>query len=204
MSILLSRRQSATPSTLKVEPLVERKAAVLVLDIHKPAGPWYNESDGYSYGVQSNICWFLGKVRELNLPVFLFAYQPNSPFGTEDYRRPIDPKIVEAAGREARILVKTSHDAFKSSKIDSILRELGVTDLVVIGMNKFQCVLETIEGGQKAGYRSLTSDRLMYGAACYLSEVFSVNLFYAFRTRCHVTITSLLKELESMIDQSPK
>lgn len=202
--ILVRKPASADHGNFKAaEPQVDRKAAVLVLDIHKSAGPWYSEPDGYSYSMQKRLCWFLGKVVGFGLPIFLFAYQPDSPFGTEEYLRSIDLRIIEAAGSDARIIVKTGHDAFESSKIDSLLRELGITDLAVIGMNQHQCVLETTQGAKKAGYSVLTSGRLMYGAPRSLGETLTTALFYMFKTRCHVTAGSLVRELELLSGLGP-
>lgn len=59
---------------------------------------------------------------------------------------------------EEPVINKTAQGAFNSSSIDHILKQMGIDNLVVVGMYTNHCVMATCIGAADAGYRVIVPE----------------------------------------------
>lgn len=114
---------------------------------------------------------------------------PLVPFGSRENT------IVESIAPQPGDLVinKTSMSAFNSTAIDQILRNLGVTTLVVTGVSTECCVAATAHDAADRGYHVLLAEDACRAVTPYLHES-SIVIFAAMFGRV-ATTDEALKEL---------
>ena len=111
--------------------------------------------------------------------------------------RDLDSKIVEAAGPNAKLLVKNGTDAFESSTIDAELKAFERNTIVLAGCSKYCCALATAKSALKRDYNVMTSDRLLLGGIEHYSQFLEYIKIYLKRTEYYFTLWGLIKALKS-------
>lgn len=111
--------------------------------------------------------------RKTGIPVIVVEYEG---FGETNWR------LIEALGHgweRRRVVRSSSNDAFVNSELGNMLATLGVTTILIMGINACSCVYQTVLSAKKRRYRILISDRLVapncddhkrYLRQCHLSK----------------------------------
>lgn len=91
--------------------------------------------------------------REKNLQVIFFNSRP----GYE-----ILPGLTDAAGRKTKVVLGPEKDKFKNSGLDEMLREQGVTNVIIGGLDADIDVKHTAAGAIKNGYWVASAREVLY------------------------------------------
>jgi len=146
-----------------------RQAALLLIDLQAnmfdPANP-VKAADL----LLANLPPLLERARAARVPVFLVRNCGSA--GDPDVRGTpgweLHPSFRPAAGEV--VVDKTSSDAFADTVLDEELKRLGVTDLVIAGLQSEYCIRATILGALARGYEvTLVAD----GHSTYDGEGYS-------------------------------
>ena len=131
----------------------------------------------------SNICELLSYARTVGIPIFLVGYHSDS----------FNPDILQAAGSFEGPVIKSTHDAFRSSDLDTYLTARGIGTVLVAGFHKKACVFETARSAT-AAYRVITSDAVMLcdNANPYANNPGYDGLFYLTKTEHYWTFRGLM------------
>jgi nicotinamidase-related amidase len=95
----------------------------------------------------------------------------------------VDPRLTEVApGIE---VVKTGHDAFVSSNLDFILKNLGIQKIFIIGGHTNACYLGTSQSAKKKGYTTISIEDATTDAAesLRLKGIEKANFDYIIKTK---------------------
>ena len=136
-------------STLDNRP----NTALLVVDVQNGVVEGAHERDA----VVANIGSLVEKARQEGVPVVWVQHSNEGGLkkGSEQWR--IVPELVPD-GSESRV-EKTYGDSFEDTTLETVLSDLGVGRLVVVGAQTDECVRSTIHGAVVRGYdATLVSD----------------------------------------------
>jgi len=115
-----------------------------------------------------------------------------------DNRQPGPAKALGVRDGEY-VIPKTARDAFISSNIDFVLRNLGVENLVMIGghANVNGCLFRTIRSAQERGYGILVVEDATYdaGESTRKSSLARAELDYIMTTETFVALTKHIVEM---------
>ncbi len=95
-----------------------------------------------------NIEIAINKANKLAIPVIIIQHIANNSMGTAPFFNKgtegakIHPRILSAAP-EAPVVVKEFADSFEETRLDALLKELNVSDLILCGMMTQNCVTHT-------------------------------------------------------------
>lgn len=130
-------------------------AALVVIDIQKDYFPGGRMTlDGADAAAQ-NAARLLERFRERGWPLFHIQHvstRPNATFfipGTEgiEFHAAVAPRAGEL------VLQKNFPNAFRATRLDTELRSLGVTELVVAGMMTHMCIDTSVRAGFDLGFK---------------------------------------------------
>jgi nicotinamidase-related amidase len=147
-------------STLESRP----NTALLVVDMQQAVVKDAHERDV----VVSNISSLVERARRESVPVIWVQHSDEQlARGSTEWR--IVDRLVRAA-REA-LIEKNYGDAFEATELESVLSQLGVGRLVVVGAETDACIRSTLRGAFVRGYdvtlvsdAHTTNDQTAWGA----------------------------------------
>jgi len=128
------------------------RTALLVVDVQNGNTTGAVNRDA----VVSNVASLVEKARREEVPVVWVQHaDENLPRGSDEWRI-----VQELQPDESEPLVEKSYgDSFESTTLESILAELGVGRLVVVGAQTDACIRATLHGALVRGYdATLVSD----------------------------------------------
>jgi nicotinamidase-related amidase len=106
--------------------------------------------------VVANVASLVDKARQEDVPVVWVQHNDEGlPRGSDEWRI-----VPELAPEDAEPLVEKSYgDSFEETDLETVLSDLGVGRLVVVGAQTDQCVRSTLHGALVRGYdATLVSD----------------------------------------------
>ena len=165
-------------STLANRP----NTALLVVDVQTDVVAGAHQRDA----VVANIGSLVEKARQARVPVVWVQHSDEGlARGSEGWR--IVPELVPAG---AEPLVEKSYgDSFEDTKLESVLADLGVGRLVVVGAQTDACIRCTLHGAFVRGYDATlvgdahtTEDLTAYGAPPPDQVIAHTNLYWKHQT----------------------
>jgi nicotinamidase-related amidase len=134
-------------STLENRP----NTALLVVDVQNSVVKEAHERDA----VVANVASLVEKARRDQVPVVWVQHSDEHLVkGTDDWE--IVPELVPG---EEPLIAKSYGDAFEDTSLETVLSDLGVGRLVVIGAETDACIRSTLHGAITRGYdATLVSD----------------------------------------------
>jgi len=106
--------------------------------------------------VVANVAGLVERAREEDVPVVWVQHaDDNLPYGSDEWRI-----VPELSPDESEPLVEKSYgDSFESTTLETVLSDLGVGRLVVVGAQTDACIRATLHGALVRGYdATLVSD----------------------------------------------
>jgi len=165
-------------TTLKDRP----KTALLVIDVQRGVVEGSHERDA----VVANVGSLVEKARREQVPV---VWVQHSDEGLErgSERWPIVPELAPA---QAEPLVEKNYgDSFEDTTLESVLADLKVGRLVVVGAQTDACVRSTLHGAFARGYDATlvsdahtTEDQTAWGAPPPDQVIAHTNLYWKYQT----------------------
>src|SRR5215207_3846959 len=165
-------------TTLRNRP----NTALLVVDVQNGVVGGAHERDA----VVANIDTLVGKARRAQVPVVWVQHSDEQLARDSD-----DWRIVpELAPDDAEPLVEKHYgDSFEDTTLETVLSELGVGRLVVVGAQTDECVRSTIHGAFVRGYDTTlvgdahtTEDLTAYGAPPPDQVIAHTNLYWKYQS----------------------
>lgn len=149
--------------------------ALIIIDVQNdyfPGGvvPLWNAN-----GALQNILKAVKKARQVNMPIILVQHVAPKDSGSDlfvegSYGVEIHPELLKAVP-EAIVVTKTRADSFRNTKLNEVVAKLGATELLLCGMQTFNCVgLSAISEFAKQYKVSVLAD-------CCTAEAQHVHLF---------------------------
>jgi nicotinamidase-related amidase len=157
-------------------------AALLVIDVQAGVVATAHKREE----VLANIATLVQKARREGVPVVWVQHFD------EDLVRGSDPwRIAPELDRDdAEPLIEKSYgDAFEDTALETVLSDLGVGRLVVVGAQTDACIRSTLHGALARGYDALlvsdahtTEDRTQWGAPPPEQVITHTNLYWTYQT----------------------
>jgi nicotinamidase-related amidase len=163
-------------TTLKNRP----NTALLVVDVQQGvvAGAFARDD------VIANINGLVEKAREQEVPVIWVQHEDEGLVnGTDDWRI-----VAELSPDAAEPLIAKSYgDSFEDTSLESVLSDLQVGRLVVVGAQTDQCIRATLHGALTRGYDTVlvsdahtTEDQTEWGAPSPDMVIAHTNLYWTY------------------------
>jgi len=156
--------------------------ALLVVDVQKGvvAGAHDRET------VVANVGSLVDKARDAQVPVVWVQHNDEDlARGSDDWR--IIPEL--APGDDEPLVEKSYGDSFEDTPLESILSDLGVGRLVVVGAQTDACIRSTLHGALARGYDATlvsdahtTEDQTEWGAPPPEQVIAHTNLYWTYQT----------------------
>jgi nicotinamidase-related amidase len=165
-------------STLENRP----NTALLVIDVQNGVVEGAYERDA----VVANVGSLVDKARRERVPVVWVQHSDqNLARGSKSWRI-----VPELAPNEAEPLVEKSYgDSFEDTNLETVLMDLGVGRLIVVGAQTDQCIRSTLHGALARGYDATlvsdahtTEDATEWGAPPPEQVIAHTNLYWTFQT----------------------
>jgi nicotinamidase-related amidase len=165
-------------STLENRP----NTALLVVDVQKGVVEGAHERDA----VVANIGSLVEKARGEGVPVVWVQHSDEGlPRESDNWR--IVPELDPA---DAEPLVEKSYgDSFEDTSLETVLSDLGVGRLVVVGAQTDACIRSTLHGALARGYDAAlvsdahtTEDQTEWGAPPPDQVIAHTNLYWTYQT----------------------
>ena len=161
-------------TTLKDRP----RSALLVIDVQNKVVAGAHERDA----VVANIATLVQRARHEGVPViWVQHFDDQTVHGTEGWR--IVPELVPGDGEP--LVEKSYGDAFESTRLESVLEQLGVGRLVISGAQTDACIRCTLHGAFARGYDAVlvgdahtTEDHTQWGAPSPELVIAHTNLYW--------------------------
>jgi nicotinamidase-related amidase len=172
------RSKGADMTTLKDRP----KTALLVIDVQRGVVEGNHERDA----VVANVGSLVEKARREQVPVVWVQHSDEGlERGSERWR--IVPELAPA---QAEPLVEKNYgDSFEDTTLESVLADLKVGRLVVVGAQTDACVRSTLHGAFARGYDATlvsdahtTEDQTAWGAPPPDQVIAHTNLYWKYQT----------------------
>ena len=156
--------------------------ALLVVDVQNGVVEKAHERDA----VVANIAGLVEKARREGAPVVWVQHSDEGlARGTDDWRI-----VPELAPDEAEPLVEKNYgDSFEDTGLETVLSDLGVGRLVVVGAQTDACIRSTLHGALVRGYDATlvsdahtTEDQTAWGAPRPDQVIAHTNLYWTHQT----------------------
>ena len=156
--------------------------ALLVVDVQNGVVGGTHERDA----VVANVATLVEKARQEHVPV-VWVQQTDENFvqGTDNWR--IVPELTPDDAEP--LVAKTYADSFEETNLESVLSDLGVGRLVVVGAQTDECIRSTLHGAIVRGYDTTlvsdahtTEDQSAWGAPTPDKIIAHTNLYWKFHT----------------------
>src|SRR3954463_7190634 len=156
--------------------------ALLVIDVQNGVVEGAHERDA----VVANVGSLVEKARRERVPVVWVQHSDAGLVrGSDEWRI-----VPELAPEEAEPLVeKTYGDSFEDTPLESVLADLGVGRLVVVGAETDACIRSTLHGAFVRGYDAIlisdahtTEDNSEWGAPPPDQVITHTNLYWKYQT----------------------
>ncbi|MEO8897396.1 MAG: isochorismatase family protein [Candidatus Dormibacter sp.] len=164
-------------TTLKNRP----NTALLIVDVQNSVVEGAHERDA----VVANICSLVEKARRERVPVvWVQDHSDERPRGSDDWR--IVPELTPDDAEPH--IEKTYGDSFEDTTLETVLADLGVGRLVVVGAQTDACIRSTIHGALVRGYDTTlvsdahtTEDQTSWGAPPPDKVITHTNLYWTYQ-----------------------
>jgi nicotinamidase-related amidase len=156
--------------------------ALVVIDVQNGVVAGTHERDA----VVANVGALVEKARQEDVPV-VWVQQTDDNFvkGTDNWR--IVPELSPDDGEP--LVEKTYADSFEETILETVLSDLGVGRLVVVGAQTDECIRSTLHGAIVRGYDATlvsdahtTEDQSPWGAPTPDKVIAHTNLYWKFHT----------------------
>jgi nicotinamidase-related amidase len=155
--------------------------ALIVVDVQNGVVEGAHERDA----VVANVASLVDRAREQEVPVVWVQHsnpEDGLPPGSDEWRI-----VPELAPDEAEPLVEKSYgDSFEATNLETVLSDLGVGRLVVVGAQTDACIRSTLHGAFTRGYDATlvgdahtTEDLSEWGAPPPAQVIAHTNLYWA-------------------------
>jgi nicotinamidase-related amidase len=156
--------------------------ALLVIDVQNGVVAGAHERDA----VVANVGSLVEKARREDVPVVWVQHSDDGlARGSDEWR--IVPEL-DPAGDEP-LIEKNYGDSFENTPLESVLSDLGVGRLVVVGAQTDACIRSTLHGAFARGYDATlvsdahtTEDQTAWGAPPPGQVVAHTNLYWTYQT----------------------
>lgn len=172
------RRQGETMSRLENRP----NPALLVVDVQKGVVAEAHARDA----VVANIGRLVAKARQEGVPV-VWVQHSDAQLERESDAWRIVPEL--SPGEAEPLVAKTYGDAFEDTTLETVLANLGVGRLVVVGAQTDACIRSTLHGAFVRGYdvtlvrdAHTTEDQTAWGAPPPDQVIAHTNLYWTYQT----------------------
>ena len=158
------------------------KTALLVIDVQNGVVEGNHERDA----VVANVGSLVERARQEEIPVVWVQHSSEElPKESDEWRI-----VPELTPDEAEPLVaKLYGDSFEDTNLETVLSELGVGRLVVVGAQTDACIRSTLHGAFTRGYDATlvsdahtTEDQTAWGAPPPDQVIAHTNLYWAYQT----------------------
>lgn len=131
------------------------KKALLVIDVQVAMFAINNEVLYKGESVLNNIVRLVQKARSSHTPIIFVQHTVEND---KEYQRgrmswQIHPRIKPLEGEE--VIEKSTWDSFFHTRLETVLKGLGITELVIAGMQTEFCVDTTCRRAFSMGYRNI-------------------------------------------------
>ena len=156
--------------------------ALLVIDVQNGVVSGAHERDA----VVANVGSLVDKARREKVPVVWVQHNDKGlARGSDDWRI-----VPELAPSDTEPLVEKSYgDSFEDTNLESVLSDLGVGRLVVVGAQTDACIRSTLHGAFARGYDATfvgdahtTEDQTEWGAPPPDKVIAHTNLYWSYQT----------------------
>jgi len=156
--------------------------ALLVVDVQKGVVEAAHDREA----IVANVGSLVEKARRERVPVIWVQHSDEHLVrGSDDWR--IAPELRPG---EAEPLVEKSYgDAFEATELETVLSDLGVGRLIVVGAETDACVRSTLHGAFARGYDATlvrdahtTNDQTEWGAPPPGQVIAHTNLYWTYQT----------------------
>jgi nicotinamidase-related amidase len=156
--------------------------ALIVVDVQNSAVAEAYERDT----VVANIAKLVEKARRERVPVVWVQHSDgNLTRGSDDWR--IVPELTP--GENEPLVEKNFGDSFEGTELETVLSELGVGRLLVVGAQTDECIRSTLHGALTRGYDATlvsdahtTGDKTAWGAPPPEQVIAHTNLYWKYQT----------------------
>jgi nicotinamidase-related amidase len=156
--------------------------ALLVVDVQKGVVEAAHERDA----VVANIAGLVEKARRERIPVVWVQHSDDHLVKGSDRWR-IAPELTP--GETEPLVEKSYGDAFEGTSLESVLSDLDVGRLVVVGAETDACIRSTIHGAFARGYDTTlvsdahtTNDQTQWGAPPPEQVIAHTNLYWTYQS----------------------
>jgi nicotinamidase-related amidase len=165
-------------STLQNRP----NTALLVVDVQNGVVAGAHQRDA----VVANVANLVDKARRERVPVVWVQHiDDNLVRDTEDWRI-----VPELAPDDAEPLIEKNYgDSFEATTLETVLSDLGVGRLIVVGAQTDACIRSTLHGALVRGYDATlvsdahtTEDQSAWGAPPPDQVIAHTNLYWKYQT----------------------
>ena len=165
-------------TTLEKRP----NTALLVIDVQNGVVGGAHKRDA----VVANVGNLVEKARQQRVPVVWVQHSDEElAKGSDDWRI-----VPELTPRDAEPLVEKSYgDSFEDTNLETVLSDLGVGRLIVVGAETDACIRSTIHGAFARGYDATlvsdahtTGDKTEWGAPPPDVVIAHTNLYWKYQT----------------------
>ncbi len=156
--------------------------ALLVVDVQNGAVEEAHERDA----VVANVGSLVERARAEQVPVVWVQHGDDDLVkGSEEWKI-----VAELSPDDAEPLVEKSYgDSFEETTLESVLSDLGIGRLVVVGAQTDQCIRSTLHGALARGYDATlvsdahtTEDQTEWGAPPPEQVIAHTNLYWTYQT----------------------
>ncbi|WP_313563351.1 cysteine hydrolase family protein [Ruminiclostridium cellobioparum] len=127
-----------------------KETALLIIDVQVAMFSYENEYPHNGDAVLNNIREMLFKARENNIPVIFVQHTAADEYQKDTATWQICPEITPL--EQEYVVQKTQRDSFYNTNLKEILDGLGITKLIIAGMQTEFCVDTTCRTAYSAGY----------------------------------------------------
>ncbi len=156
--------------------------ALLVVDVQNGVVEGAHERDA----IVANIGSLVDRARRERAPVVWVQHSDEQlSSGTDDWR--IVPELTPS---DAESVVEKNHgDSFENTTLESVLSDLGVGRLIIVGAQTDACIRSTLHGALVRGYDTslvgdahTTEDQTAWGAPPPDQVIAHTNLYWSYQT----------------------
>ena len=156
--------------------------ALLVVDVQNGVVAEAHDRDA----VVANVGSLVGKARRDQVPVvWVQHFDEGLAKGSDEWQ--IVPELTP--GEVEPLVEKSYGDSFEDTNLESVLSDLGVGRLVVVGAQTDACVRSTLHGAFARGYDAIlvsdahtTEDQTAWGAPPPDKVIAHTNLYWKYQT----------------------